>query len=214
MDNEIAKYAVDRFAIRFKNKYKRRPRRWFVSELGPKTSRIHLHGIYFEDTSNEELEKLWKYGNIWVGDYCNRASITYIVKYMTKVDEKHPFYKGIVLTSNGIGRGYEKRGNFGRSKYNKNGKTRDYYSTDNGFKMSNPIYYRNLLYTEDERDELWVEKLDSGKTWVMDVEIDTTVEGWEKYREKVLLDKQKLNKICKFGDGEIDWELRRYRNRS
>ena len=144
LDNEIARYAVDRFAVRYKNENGRRPRRWFVTELGAKKGRIHLHGIYFEDTDNDELERIWKYGGIWVGDYCNRASITYIVKYMTKVDEVHPYYKGIVLTSNGIGKGYMKKGNFERAKYKKNGITRDWYNSDNGFKMSNPIYYRNL----------------------------------------------------------------------
>ena len=202
---------IDRFAVRYKNENGRRPRRWFVTELGAKKGRIHLHGIYFEDTDNDELERIWKYGGIWVGDYCNRASITYIVKYMTKVDEVHPYYKGIVLTSNGIGKGYMKKGNFERAKYKKNGITRDWYNSDNGFKMSNPIYYRNLLYSEEEREDLWIEKLDKHERWVGDIKIDMTMKDADMYLERVLEDKRKLSKLCGFGDDSIDYDVRKYR---
>ena len=29
-----------------------------------------------------------------------------------------------------------------------------------------PIYYRNLIYTEEEREKLWIEKLNKGERWI------------------------------------------------
>ena len=41
-----------------------------------------------------------------------------------------------------------------------------------------PTYYRNKLFTEEEREKLWVDKIEKGIVWVMGqkVKIDNTEE--------------------------------------
>ena len=140
---------------------------------GNNTERIHLHGIVWCDDINE-VEKHWKYGIVWKGrethsgkldNYVNERTVNYIVKYLTKVDEKHISYKSIVLTSPGIGRSYIENPNSELNKYN--GKqTSETYRTVTGHKIALPIYWRNKIYTEKEREELWIQKLDKEERWV------------------------------------------------
>ena len=77
--------------------------------------------------------------------------------------------------------------------------------------MSNPIYYRNLLYSESEREDLWIEKLDKEERWIHDVKIDMKQKNAEDYVFKVLEEKRELNKVCGFGDGSIDFDVRFYK---
>ena len=51
----------------------------------------------------------WKYGITFTGYFVNEKTINYITKYMLKIDEKHPKFRGKVLCSAGIGTGYLKR---------------------------------------------------------------------------------------------------------
>ena len=89
-----------------------------MTELGHNgTENIHLHGIIWaEDIS--KLRDLWGYGFIWDGkkdsygrktNYVSAKTVNYIIKYVTKVDLKHRYYKQAILTSAGIGAGYMKR---------------------------------------------------------------------------------------------------------
>lgn len=135
LDNHTATMAVRRFLERWRKKYGKSVRHWLVTELGHKgTERIHLHGIIWTSESFDTIEKIWQYGWVWKGygkeNYVNTRTINYIVKYIIKADEKHPGYISKVLTSSGIGRGYEKEHNAKRNKYPK--KTR-------GFGASSPI---------------------------------------------------------------------------
>ena len=89
------------------------------------------------------------------------------MKYIGKQDEKHKTYKPIILASAGIGRGYEKRKDSENNKYKKNGETNETYKTRKGTKLALPIYYRNKIYTEEEREKLWIEKLDKQERYVL-----------------------------------------------
>ena len=42
------------------------------------------------------------------------------------------------------------------------------YRCKNGAKINLPIYYRNKIYTEEERELLWIQKLNKGEVYVMD----------------------------------------------
>ena len=69
LDNGIATLAVKRFLGRWRKKYKKSVKHWLVTELGGKyTERIHLHGIIFTDENEETIGKIWKYGNIKLGN--------------------------------------------------------------------------------------------------------------------------------------------------
>ena len=143
-ENEIATIAVRRFLERWRKKYKKSVRHWLVTELGHNgTERIHLHGILFTDKP-EEIENICQYGYVFVGEYVNESTITYIVKYINKIDVKNKGYQPKVLTSAGIGKNYLNRHDSSLNKYN--GKeTKEFYRTKSGTKLNLPIYYRKNL---------------------------------------------------------------------
>lgn len=210
LDNEMVKLAVKRWSDRFYKKNKRRPRRWMVTEIGGKYSqRIHLHGIIWEAFTQESLEDIWKYGNVWIGDYVNEATGNYIVKYMTKVDKKHPDYKGIVLTSPGIGKGYFDRMDWKNNVYVP-GETREYYRTRKGLKVALPIYYRNKLYTEEEREKLWIEKLDKCERWVNGIKVIVQSDKDLDYFLRVQAQEQEKNRRLGYGSDKVDWKRKLY----
>ena len=62
-----------------------------------KTERLHLHGIVWGLGNGEKITKNWKYGITFTGYFVNEKTINYITKYMLKIDEKHPKFRGKVL---------------------------------------------------------------------------------------------------------------------
>jgi len=204
--NAIATKAVRRFLERWRKKYKKSCRHWIVTELGGQTDRIHLHGIMFTNESTETISEIWKYGHVYVGDYVNEKTVNYIVKYIYKTDEKHKGYKTKILTSAGIGSGYLKRPDAARNKY-KTSKTNEVYRTRTGLKLGMPKYYRNHIYNDDEREKLWLEKLDEQVRWVDGKKIDVS-KGNENYM--ILLEEaRKKNKKFGYGTRE-DWTIEEY----
>ena len=92
-----------------------------VTELGGgRWEHVHLHGVMFTD-NKEEIEKIWGYGNVHLGTYCNERTINYIVKYIHKQDEKHSQYTPIVLASKGLGKSYLKSHAAKENRYKENG---------------------------------------------------------------------------------------------
>lgn len=209
-DNNIATYAVRHFLENWRYKYKKSPRHWLITELGQtNTERIHLHGIIFTNKV-EEIKKLWRYGNVWIGQYVNQKTINYITKYLTKTDLKHKEYRPKVLTSKGIGSYYIIRNeNSKRNKYNKE-KTRDYYLTETGHKVALPTYYRNKIYTDDEKEILWLNKIDKGDIYVMGEKVNlNTKEGEEEYND-LLKYYQKKNEQLGYGTDKKTFDERMY----
>lgn len=173
-DNAIATLGVRRFLERWRKKYKKSLRHWFVTEIGGQgTENIHIHGLIWTNEETKTVAEKWQYGFIWpkeswTGNYVNEQTVNYISKYLTKVDTKHKYYKPIILTSAGIGRGYEVTPEGRLNKYNGED-TKDTYKTRQGIKVALPIYYRNKIYTDDEREKLWLHKLDKGDIYVLGV---------------------------------------------
>ena len=179
LDNEIAALATRRFLERWRKKYKKSVRHWLVTELGGNgTENIHIHGIIWTNEPKETIDKIWGYGYTHIGDktnggYVNEKTINYIVKYVNKTDEKHPNYNSKILTSAGIGKQYLNRIDHKRNKYNGTN-TIETYQTKNGLKINLPIYYRNHIYTEEEREKLWLIKLDKEERWVCGEKVDVS----------------------------------------
>lgn len=176
-DNKIATLAVRRMLERWRAKFKKSFKHWLITELGHEgTENLHLHGIIFiddwkQDNMNipkeELIRKYWGYGFTYCGYSMSEKTVNYVVKYMMKPDPKHKTFKPIVLCSPGIGNKYVKRPNAIKNKYNNNtDKTDETYKTRKGFSVALPTYYRNKIYTEDEREILWLEKLDKQERWV------------------------------------------------
>lgn len=212
LDNEIATLATRRFLERWRKKYKKSVKHWLITELGQGgkkhkgTENIHLHGIIFTD-EKDEIEKLWKYGFVYIGKYVNEQTINYCVKYSTQIDELHPNYNAKILTSPGIGSNYTNRLDAKTNSY-KPGKTNENYRTRDGQEMNLPIYYRNKIYSEEEREKLWLEKLDKEERWILGNKVSTK-NGPEQYY-KELKYAQAKNKRLGYGDDTKDWEQYHY----
>jgi hypothetical protein len=208
-DNEICRLAVRRYTERWRKKYGKTLRHWLVTELGHQnTERVHMHGIVWTD-ERKDIKKIWKYGTVWIGDYVSAKTINYIVKYVNKVDEKHKEYNSKIYTSKGIGRNYMERRDVERNKY-KQGGTIETYKTRQGIEIALPIYYRNKIYNDDEKEALWLEKLDEGVRYVNGIKVDIK-EGEEEYY-KLLEQERKKNKRLGYGDDSRNWELKKYEN--
>lgn len=226
IDNGIATYAMRHFLERWRKKHKKSVKHWFITELGQtSTERIHMHGILWTSETNENISKLWKYGGISVGKrlyingikmndnetgYVNEKTINYISKYITKRDLKHTEYKNIVLCSKGIGQAYTLRRDAEINKYKEDGETNQTYQTRTGHKLGLPMYYRNKIYTEEQREKLWIEMLDKNVRYVLGEEIDIS-EGDEEYFETLRQARLKNRKL-KFGDDSVNWEQKKYEN--
>lgn len=225
LDNRIATIGVRRFLERWRKKYKKSVKHWLVTELGGSgTERLHLHGILFTQESGEVISEKWKYGRIAIGHrkydngverskgslgFVNERSINYMVKYLYKVDMKHKGYKSKMFVSPGIGKGYLERKDSERNRYN--GKeTVEEYRDRLGIKTGLPIYYRNKLYNDDEREMLWLYKLDEKVRWVGGARIDVSKSDKE-YFERLEYVRNKSIRLG-YGNGEIDWERKYYEN--
>lgn len=208
-DNELARIAVRLFLERWRKKFKRSVRHWFITELGEENERIHIHGIIFTDKNKiKELENLWKYGFVYIGDYVNEKTVNYIIKYIYKTKFNEDFEPKI-FTSAGIGSGYMNRIDKDINKFNGN-KTKEFYRTRKGTKLYLPIYYRNKLYSEEERERLWINKLEENKRYVLGMEVD--VSNGEELYEEVRKEARELNKRLGYGSDESNWDERIYKN--
>ena len=210
IDNQIATLAVRRFLERHRKKYGKSIKHWFVTELGSKnTERIHIHGLLWTNLSKDELKIVWKYGFLDTGEYVNERSVAYICKYVSKKDEKHKEYNSIILCSKGIGKGYLDRTDWKNNKYNGN-KTIETYTNRQGYKTALPIYYRNKVYTEEEREQLWLNKLDQETRYILGQKIDVSKNEIDYY--KSLEEARRINSTLGYGNDSINWERRKYEN--
>lgn len=212
--NAIVTKAMRLFLERWRKKHKKSLCHWFITELGQdNTERIHLHGIVFsnEIISQEKFEQFWQYGHIRLGNWYGLRTINYLIKYVHKIDPKHKDYLPIILCSKGIGANYLKRP-FTKSihKITNNGTT-EFYRLDNGTKINLPIYYRNKLWTEKEREDLWLKRLDKHERFVMGIKIDNIdTPAGEKLYYSILRTARQTNAKLGFGDDSKEWQKRDY----
>lgn len=213
LDNAAATLAVRRFVERWRKKYKESVRHWLITELGGNNwEHVHLHGIIYTD---EKIQPIWQYGGVSIGRYLEEwdeykhdqwvgnDTINYCVKYFYKKDEKHTAFKSKVLASNkpGIGDGYITDLIKKINKY-KGKETFDKYVTAEGIELPMPMYYRNKIYTEIEREKLWIHKLDKQERYICGIKIKIdTHEGLSNYHY-TLKHQQAKTKRLGYGDGK------------
>lgn len=208
-DNEVCRVAIRRFCERWRKANKKSVKHWFVNEIGGNnTERVHIHGLIWCNDP-KSIGEHWKYGNIWVGSYVNEKTITYIVKYLHKTDQKHPNFTGRVWCSPGIGNEYLNRRDATRNTF-QGPDTEDNYKASNGYKIALPIYYRNKLFSDEEREILWMQRLDQEVRYVDGVEIDVS-ESYDEYYE-ALKEARRKNKLLGYGNDEKDWNKMHYEN--
>lgn len=213
LDNEIATIAVRRFTERWRKEFKKAPRHWLITELGHNgTENVHLHGMIWTDESSETIRKHWKaFVRIDKKQWVNGQTINYMVKYVKKQDNDHKEYKAKVLNSKGIGGDYVITNNARLNKYRERvgqNKTRESYRQSDGRERALPTYWRNKIYSDEEKEKLWIEKLDENVRWVNGYKIDIS-KGEEEYY-KVLKREQIRNNRLGYGNDEKNWKQKAY----
>jgi len=173
-----------------------------------------MHGILWTNEDAKTITEIWKYGYTWVGDknndgYVNEKTINYVVKYISKTDQKHKEYNSKILTSPGIGNNYINRIDAEKNKY-KGKETKETYTTRQGIQLALPIYYRNKIYTEEEREKLWLKKLDEETRYICGEKIDISKNEEDYY--KTLEIYRAKNKRLGYGSDEKNWKLKKYEN--
>lgn len=215
IDNAIAKRAVRRFLERWRKKYKKSVRHWLTTELGHNnTEHIHLHGIIYTEHW-QDIKKIWGYGFVWDGynqkgkriNYVTEQTINYITKYVNKIDKKHQLYKPIILCTQGIGAGYIKTPQAKLNKFNFD-KTNDTYTTSTGHKIALPKYWKNKLYTDEEREMLWLQKLELPYSYINKERFEKSL-GHEEYL-KLLKWHREQNANLGYGSYKTNWKRAKY----
>jgi len=130
---------------------------YIAGEYGGETGRPHYHCILF-NAERELLQSQWGLGQIHYGNVTG-ASIGYSLKYISKQSQipKHKNddrQKEFALMSKGIGKNYldPERGFI---QWHKNDmENRCYINIGDGKKASMPRYYKDKLYSEEERKKI------------------------------------------------------------
>lgn len=218
--NEIATKEVRLFMERLR-KYNNEKsiKHWIVTEKGhTNTRRIHIHGIFWHENKQQLswlLKQQWIAGYSYQGIYVNMKTVNYIVKYMTKTDLDNPDFTGIVLASPGLGKKFLTSYDASKIKYIKKNDTQrtiETYRLNNGQKIPLPKYYKYKLFTEEERQLLWIEKIEEGYSYVMGEQFPTrTPEEEESYNKVVEYYRELCVRVHK--DDEKRFELQKVENR-
>ena len=106
-----------------------------------------------------------------------------------------------------IGQEYITRQDAKNNKYNGEN-TKETYILPSGTRTALPIYYRNKIYTDEEREKLWINKLDKQERYVMGIKI--SVKKDENEYNKVLEQAQKDNERLGYGNRDEEWNKKEY----
>lgn len=205
-DNEIAKRAIRLFLERIRKKTKKSIKHWFVTELGDEKERIHIHGITWCDESL--IKNNWNYGYVYIGQFVNEKTIRYITKYMLKVKDTKKNFIPKIMCSAGIGKDYISTTNAYYNKYERN-RTNETYRLRDGRKIYLPQYYRRKIYTNEEREKLWKEKIKKGIRYIMGEKVHTGTE-----EEENILQYHRQRATETLGENWEEWERKKkYRQR-
>lgn len=216
---KIAKRMVYLFRERWRKKFKKSPRHFLITELGHKgTQRLHLHGIIFETEEkfgnvkwineynkklgriSENLTNLWKFGHAAIGySNINEKMITYITKYITKIDTDHKGFYGTILTSPGMGERYTNENKLKYHKFNKE-KTKKKYKLNNGAETTMPQYYKNKLWTTKQKEELRLIEENKNKLRIGKHELEDNIKGYRDYLKGIAQQNKRANELQLIGE--------------
>lgn len=203
--NTLSKYAIRHFLERIRKKTGKSVKHWFTNELGHNnTERLHFHGIIWGDRRimSELVKEKWLYGFVFIGQYVGDRTIRYITKYMTKEDQLHPDFQPKVFCSAGIGRGYENTLSAQNNKF-QGAETKETYRLPNGSKINLPVYYRNKLFTEEQREQLFLYKIIKGDKWINGIKVNMHKNPNLYY---TILEQEQKRCIREHGDRPQEWD--------
>ncbi len=140
--------AIRLFLERWRKKFGKSLRHWFITELGGLNGRLHFHGLVFDARCDfNYLRKAWEYGYVWIQEAESSAVCSYMVKYITKDDDTQHDYKPLIFCSPGIGSPYLTPQSY---RFHHSTEFGVFFIYNNGFKCGLPRYYKTKLFTEDE----------------------------------------------------------------
>lgn len=205
--NTLATELHRMFLERIRRKTGKSVKHWAITELGENRGRIHLHGLYWCDS--ELITEKWQYGHVYVGQFVNEKTIRYITKYMLKKNPYDPLFQGVILSSSGIGKNYLNRFDAWQNRYKPNGQTDETYKCRDGKISTLPQYYRLKLYSEEEREKLWIEKQEREYRFIMGTKVEMNdLETWERLTERW----QQIGKDL-YNDNVDDWNKEKQKKR-
>lgn len=121
-----------------------------AGEYGEERNRPHYHAIIF-NASMINIEKSWELGTTHIVP-ANEMTIAYVMKYLDKRLDKEPDWKKTPeynTMSEGIGKSYIDK----NKSWHKRNPDILYVTTRIGIKIPMPKYYREKIFTEEERKE-------------------------------------------------------------
>lgn len=160
-DEQMLTYTIRRFKDRVRKRFSTAKRMWLIQEYGSDYDRVHIHGLIW-GMNDEEIKQTWKHGFTFCGKTIGPQTVNYIVKYCLKADKKRPNWKPKIWCSPGLGKDYNAKINQYAAE-----KTKEYYVCPNGAKINLPIYYRNKIYTDEQRENLWIQRLNKNERYAM-----------------------------------------------
>lgn len=127
-----------------------------------------------------------------------------------KIDTLHKNYEPVILCSAGLGKNYIDEQRKRLHTYQPHNSI-EYYKLPDGSKVNLPIYYRNKFFTEDEREKLWIDRLDENHIFVRGIEVKNinSAEGQREYF-KILEEQQRQNTELGYGDDSNLWKAQEY----
>lgn len=132
------------------------PIKYYVAgEYGGKTKRPHYHAIIF-NCKPELIEAAWQLGSVHYGQV-SVASVGYTLKYMSK-PKKIPMHKNddrtpeFSLMSKGLGASYLSAN--AKNWHMANLDDRMHLIIEDGKKIAMPRYYKDKIYTEEQRKRI------------------------------------------------------------
>lgn len=161
LDREDTKHfnRTIRTKLRVKKLLQKKPKRWIsctpyykyyiCGEYGGRTGRPHYHAIIFGATE-EQIRAAWPHGEVHI-DTVNNATIAYVAKYMLKgkFEKKHENDDRIPefsQMSKFLGVSY-----LDKQEVRDHHQTRNYITKEDGVKMAMPRYYKDKLYTDQQK---------------------------------------------------------------
>ena len=206
LDNRVSTLAVRRFLERWRKKFKKSVRHFFVNEIGGNnTEGLHLHGFIWTEHDPKCIREIWQYGWTYPDDFSKNTvenrTVNYVVKYILKVDTEHPNFRPKIFCSAGLGDNWADSHEAKKIARNKSLEY-DCYRMPKGQKVSLPVYYRNKVYSEEDREKLWLERLDKNERYILGVKVKVD-KGYEEYFEG-LIGAREMNKRLGYGGDETD----------
>lgn len=206
--NIVAKRAMRLFLKRWVKEFGKTLRHFATTELGEEKGRIHIHLITWTKHF-AEIPEIWKYGRVNEKKLKHRKGIRYVVKYIKKQSEIDSDFYGIILASPGIGKDFINTESARLRKQRWNDE-QQYIKLETGQKIGIPMYWRQKLFTEEQRMQQWADILDKNERWILGEKFDiSTQKGQHEFIEALKYQQQKMQRLGYQTDE--DWDEKKYK---